>query len=502
MVRSIKNAFAPVNRIPPEILSLIPDYCEANDELIKLTHVCHHWRTTFISRASLWTSLDCMNLDQTSTYIQRSGVAPLKIFLTAHRGTYYRDDALLLTLPLFDRLEALVFAGFSDDILKLIGQPSPPAPLLERLDIEISDARYVVFNSRLLDGNLSLCELRLSRVVTSLPWRNLSNLTTFHFRGVPSNTITVTQLLDFFEDVPLLREIKLNKSLPESSNAPAKRVVYLPHLRILGISAQLAPLILILLNHLHIPIGALLRLEFRFGRGESPIPDYSSIPFDNLSNISHITSVNLDFSSGIAMRLKGPSGGLYIFGTWADLAPIPHSLGEQTLQSLGCLPISTIERLSITQYRTVSHWKIEGSGAHQTALHLDGPYQTLLLMNNLRTLTLTDCPDVSFTTTLTPSENASSAVVCPGLKEYVLYIGKEGRPRIEYLLKMAKERASMGARLSAIVFNCPPQLFPEKAPALESYVSHVEYNSGDTTPRPRWDTILGEADEVGYDSDW
>jgi len=123
-------------------------------------------------------------------------------------------------------------------------------------------------------------------------------------------------------------------------------------------------------------------------------------------------------------------------------------------------------------------------------------------MNNLRTLTLTDCPDVSFTTTLTPSENASSAVVCPGLKEYVLYIGKEGRPRIEYLLKMAKERASMGARLSAIVFNYPPQLFPAKAPALESYVSHVEYNSGDTTPRPRWDTIPGEADEVGYDSDW
>ena len=31
LVRSLKNSFAPINRIPPEILSLIPDYYDEHD---------------------------------------------------------------------------------------------------------------------------------------------------------------------------------------------------------------------------------------------------------------------------------------------------------------------------------------------------------------------------------------------------------------------------------------------------------------------------------------
>ena len=43
LVRSVKNSFAPVTRIPPEILSDIPDYYDEDDvdqDLITLTHVC------------------------------------------------------------------------------------------------------------------------------------------------------------------------------------------------------------------------------------------------------------------------------------------------------------------------------------------------------------------------------------------------------------------------------------------------------------------------------
>ena len=44
LVRSIKNSLAPISRIPPEILSLIPDHYDkyrADQNLIALTHVCH-----------------------------------------------------------------------------------------------------------------------------------------------------------------------------------------------------------------------------------------------------------------------------------------------------------------------------------------------------------------------------------------------------------------------------------------------------------------------------
>ena len=76
MVRLMKNAFVPINRIPYEVLSIIPDYWAGEDtenefkyptdkDLITLTHVCHDWRELFISRPSLWTRLDCMSVEKT-----------------------------------------------------------------------------------------------------------------------------------------------------------------------------------------------------------------------------------------------------------------------------------------------------------------------------------------------------------------------------------------------------------------------------------------------------
>ena len=88
MTRSIKNALAPINQIPSEVISLIPDYCEVEEELIALTHVCRSWRGIFISRASLWTFLDCADLDKTNAYIQRSRGSPWR-FLSRPLGTHF-----------------------------------------------------------------------------------------------------------------------------------------------------------------------------------------------------------------------------------------------------------------------------------------------------------------------------------------------------------------------------------------------------------------------------
>ena len=104
------------------------------------------------------------------------------------------------------------------------------------------------------------------------------------------------------------------------------------------------------------------------GHGSRLILDYLPTPLENLSSISHITSVNFDSGSGIAMLLKGPSGGLYVFGTWNDMGPDPCSLGERTLQSFNRFRISTIERLSITRYDSLACWNNEESGAYQTLL--------------------------------------------------------------------------------------------------------------------------------------
>ena len=178
----------------------------------------------------------------------------------------------------------------------------------------------------------------------------MANVTRFDFRQIPDDKIFMTQLLDFFEHAPLLREIKLVDSLPWSSNAPVERTVFLPHLRLFRIRAW--PVHSILLNHLHIPIGALVTMEFELDPDTCPIQDHFSRSLDNLGNISHVTSANLNFSYGMGMRLQGPSGGFYTLGIH-DQAPDTLESEHRLLRSLHKLPISTIERLTITEFLSV-----------------------------------------------------------------------------------------------------------------------------------------------------
>jgi hypothetical protein len=334
---------------------------------------------------------------------------------------------------------------------------------------------------------MSLRELRLSGVLTDLPWANLSNLTTFDFRKIPSNTVSVNFLLDFFERAPL-RQITLCDSLPDASDAPAERVVSLPNLRLFRISDQ--PAHSILLNHLRIPTCASVKLKFQFGGDESPIPDYVPGFLDNLRNISHVTSVILYFSLGMAIQLNGPSGGLYVLGRRVGGGPTPPILDHRILRSLTQFHISTTARLAIIQYGTLAYSKTEKSA-----------YQTLL-MSNLRTLTLSDCDDPSFIFALNPDHNTANTVVCPELEELVLYVRDQQQEScIDELLAMVEVRASRGAKLLVVVIVSPQELIPaEKVFGLKSYVSRVEYRLDNVAPR--WDALPGEADEVDHYSGW
>jgi len=54
-VRSMKNNFAPISRIPPDVFSLIPEYLEKDhldENLITMTHVCRYWRELLIARST------------------------------------------------------------------------------------------------------------------------------------------------------------------------------------------------------------------------------------------------------------------------------------------------------------------------------------------------------------------------------------------------------------------------------------------------------------------
>src|ERR1700679_1056276 len=52
-VREWKNSFVRVNRIPLDILSLIPTHLSSQGDLFRASAVCRHWRKTFIQQCTL-----------------------------------------------------------------------------------------------------------------------------------------------------------------------------------------------------------------------------------------------------------------------------------------------------------------------------------------------------------------------------------------------------------------------------------------------------------------
>ena len=244
----------------------------------------------FISCPSLWTSLGCVGLEKTRVYLERSKGSPLEVRFLEGASPPSRADAFLLALPHISRLKTLTLSGTLDST-ELTKRLTSPAPLLEKLELFMWHAHSAAINGALFDGDFrSLRELFLIGVTTDLPWRDLLNLQTFTFFPPSDNKIPVTLLLDFFERAPRLCEIKLMDSVLDSSDAPAQRVVSLPRLRLFFISAETPPTIL--LNHVHIPIGASVTLEFHYNRVRSPFMGNLLRSPNNLGNISHVTSVN------------------------------------------------------------------------------------------------------------------------------------------------------------------------------------------------------------------
>ena len=482
LVRSLQNNFAPINKIPSEVFHLIPGHLKNDDRvvgegLITMTHVCRGWRELLIARSSLWAHLDCKNTDKTRVYIERSKSSPLKLSLCC----FDPEDAFLLVVPHLGRLESLSLMVSTDFLKTITPHFSRPIPLLRELSINIIGPSTAILEDTLFNGDLSsLRSLVLDTAITHLPWKNLSKLTMFSFIRVPDE-ISMTQLLDFFEGAPHLRDILLNHLVP-TSDAPPGRVVSLPCLKNLTINDGAGYSVL---SHLCIPAGASLSVDFLFDGDKSPLPDLLPKTLGNLKNISSITSVNLYlFATQKRVRLDGPSGGLCMLCYWEDLDIRKlRILDNRIIRSLDQFILSGVQKLTITIY--------ERPYADDT--DKSTPYDILLLMEDLRTLTLIKCDNLPFILALNPDQNHSKCVPCPKLKELVLYVVELGSFNIKELKSMAEGRASAGVKLWSITIVSLGELMPgETVFGLKEYVTHVNYRVEQKPPR--WDGVPEDED--------
>lgn len=106
----------------------------------------------------------------------------------------------------------------------------------------------------------------------------------------------------------------------------------------------------------------------------------------------------------------------------------------------------------------------------------DLPYQALLPMGNLRTLTLRECIGTyNFVHALHPSMNLSGVVVCPKLEELVIVLYDEGLD-IKHVIGTAAARASRGAKLRSVRIVGRNRAVRARRDVLElkKHVFHVE----------------------------
>ena len=451
---------ASINRIPPEILALIPDFLdtdEKDEDVITLTHVCRAWRGIFISRSSLWADIDCEDREKTLVYFERSRSSPINLSLDRH-DHMFPDDPFFEIIPhAIGRLVSLFIWGGPENLQDITGHLCRPAPLLEELAIRSFNIdRSNMLPPALLDGDLSsLHKLYLESVRTELPWRKMVNLTSFVLGRTLPGEVSVRQLLDFFEGAPHLRDINLYSATltPGAQNGRVVTLACLKKMAIVDCGPSSS-----LLDYLLIPVGAALTMQADLTG--SLVGEILPRSLDNLRNLSNFTTIQLSNGGPYPrMNFGGPNGRVNVILTntrveWTGLM----------LESLTELDTSKMERLVIDR------------GLSQTRERL---HQALLPMINLRTITLSKCggPQI-FIQALQPGTSSSEVVVCPKLEELVLVprLG-EGSYGIRNVIRMAAARASRGMKLGTVRISCrQDELDPVYVSELGQHIRHVEYD--------------------------
>jgi hypothetical protein len=194
------------------------------------------------------------------------------------------------------------------------------------------------------------------------------HLTSFELCYTPSDGVPTRQFLDFFENTPHLRKVRLLFVTPTSS-AQNGRLVSLSCLKRMDIFGDepSSPL----LNRLIILVGAKLATEAALGTGGLPMECLLPRSLDNLRNLSSLTSIHLRMDKRTRMRFTGPNGQVCM--AFSD----PRGdLARSVVESLALFDTSKTERLKI------EHGDLSSYGP---------PHRTLLPMKHLRTLTLSQC---------------------------------------------------------------------------------------------------------------
>ena len=315
------NTFAGVDRLPPEVLALIPAYLSSR-ELVSSTHVCRRWRDAFVASPSLWTTLDNeqMHRDALAVYLTRCGGAPIDVAFSTSRN---KNLAFLrLVAPRSTQIRSMKIPSLPwSQVSEISDSISLPLPLLEQVEISVKREESIpVLSQQLLGGALRLRSLTLldaSWIPGTLFHFSFPSLTHVHLSFIETRTHMVAELQEFLGGSPLLERVHIavgpTYGTPIDSSTP-------PRVQ-------------------RVNLGSLHALRLDWLSNSSPYTLLSSISYPSNCSISLCIESESDFS-------RPPRG---IFPkTWGDFSLIPE-VSEITLRmGLG----ETITECSISLVKT------------------------------------------------------------------------------------------------------------------------------------------------------
>ncbi|KDR85147.1 hypothetical protein GALMADRAFT_260847 [Galerina marginata CBS 339.88] len=266
-----RNTFAPVSRLPPEMLCRIFYFASQDLERgplhwIKVSHVCHEWRDVAVNSPSLWTNLPLSNARWTEEMLSRSRMADLTVtgdFLTP----YYRKfptETISSALRQASRIRHLSLKVTYPDVIQgLLSELPQCAPNLESLCIhQASTTEYCEILENVLCQADRLHRLEITGCKINWDCHLWSSLTSLKIHNTPpTSKPTTTQLWNAFKRMPNLESMDLQRTLPMPEDSPQPREkLFFAHLQKLTVISS-TPEVQMLLEGISFRPTVVIKLE-------------------------------------------------------------------------------------------------------------------------------------------------------------------------------------------------------------------------------------------------
>ena len=213
-IREWMNSLIPINRVPSDVLSLIPTHLPSQKDRFRVSFVCRHWRRTFLQNARLWYHLSLSKGEvYVKTLLERVKGSPLTILA----GCMDPVETVTLLPPYTNQITELEFANsLWADIQRFSEIISGPLPLLRILNVNVVQGisrdgpdTMTPPSQPLFNGAVDLKIFRLrSEGSAFLSHFVFPNLTSFEL-SVASGEFHCSQLLDFLEALPMLQVVHM-----------------------------------------------------------------------------------------------------------------------------------------------------------------------------------------------------------------------------------------------------------------------------------------------------